>query len=61
MNYTHTFTYVIGYRHSPDRLQNLRKTLDWINGFVGCEVIIVEQDKHSKTQITLENKQYYIK
>ena len=62
MNYTHTFTYVIGYRHSPDRLQNLRKTLDWINGFVGCEVIIVEQDKHSKiSHLNLKAKHIFLK
>jgi predicted glycosyltransferase involved in capsule biosynthesis len=44
----YSFTYVIGYRHNPDRLQNLRRVLDWINGFAGVEVILVEQDKHSK-------------
>lgn len=48
MNYGFTFTYIIAYRHKIDRLQNLRRVLDWINGFSGVEVIIVEQDKHSK-------------
>lgn len=42
------FTFIIGYRHIPDRLNNLRRTLDWINSFTGSEVILVEQDTHSK-------------
>lgn len=42
------FTYVIAYRHSLDRYANLRRVLDWVNGFTGSEIIIVEQDKHSK-------------
>ena len=48
MNNGHSFTYIIGYRHKPDRLQNLRRVLDWINGFQGVDVIVVEQDTHSK-------------
>ena len=62
MNQNYSFTYVIGYRHSPDRLQNLRKTLDWINGFAGSEVIIVEQDKHSKiSHLNLKAKHIFLK
>jgi hypothetical protein len=45
---TAKFTFVIGYRHQPDRLVNLRRTLDWLSGFSGIEIVIVEQDKHSK-------------
>lgn len=48
MNSVFSFTYIIAYRHRLDRLQNLRRVLDWINGFSGVEVIIIEQDKHSK-------------
>jgi hypothetical protein len=56
------FTYIIGYRHRIDRLQNLRRVLDWINGFSGVEVIIVEQDKHSKiSHLNLKAKQIFIK
>lgn len=44
----HTFTYIIGYRHKPDRFNLLKRTLDWINSFSGVQVILVEQDKHSK-------------
>ena len=45
---THTFTFIIGYRHRIDRFNNLKRTLDWINGFAGVDVILVEQDTHSK-------------
>ncbi|NDF16742.1 MAG: glycosyltransferase, partial [Verrucomicrobia bacterium] len=48
MSSPYSFTYIIGYRHQPDRLQNLRRVLDWINGFQNVDVIVVEQDKHSK-------------
>lgn len=58
----YTFTYIIGYRHSPDRLQNLRRTLDWINGFGGVEVLLVEQDKHSKiSHLNLKAKHIFLK
>ena len=50
----YAFTFIIGYRHKIDRLNNLRRTLDWINGFSGGQIILVEQDKHTKiSQITL--------
>jgi glycosyltransferase involved in cell wall biosynthesis len=42
------FTYIIAYRHSLDRYLNLKRVLDWVNGFSGSEVIVVEQDTHSK-------------
>jgi predicted glycosyltransferase involved in capsule biosynthesis len=48
MQQPYSFTYVIGYRHIPDRLNNLRRVLDWINGFASVEVLLIEQDKHSK-------------
>jgi len=58
----YTFTYVIGYRHRIDRLQNLRRVLDWINGFNGVEVLIIEQDKHSKiSHLNLKAKHIFIK
>lgn len=41
------FTYIIGYKHSPDRIDNLKRIIDWISK-TGCEVIIVEQDTESK-------------
>lgn len=60
MNYT--FTYIIGYRHTTDRFRLLKKTLDWINSFTGAQVILVEQDKHSKiSHIDLKCKHIFIK
>ena len=48
MTFPYNFTYIISYRHSAERLNNLKRTLEWINAFSGGEVIVVEQDKHSK-------------
>jgi predicted glycosyltransferase involved in capsule biosynthesis len=62
MNQTHSFTYIIGYKHKPDRLNNLRKVLDWINGFQGVDVILIEQDKHSKiSNLNLKCRHIFIK
>lgn len=62
MNQTHSFTYIIGYRHKPDRLNNLRRVLDWINGFQGVDVIVIEQDKHSKiSHINLKCRHIFLK
>jgi hypothetical protein len=48
VNNGYTFTYIIGYRHKLDRLANLKRVIDWISGFNGVELIIVEQDKSPK-------------
>jgi hypothetical protein len=45
---THSFTFIIGYRHSLEKINSLRKVLDWINGFTNVDVLIIEQDTHSK-------------
>ena len=56
------FTYIIAYRHSLDRYTNLRRVLDWVNGFTGSEVIVVEQDKHSKiSHLNLPCKHIFVK
>lgn len=56
------FTFIIGYRHKPDRLSNLRRTLDWINGFSGGQIILVEQDKHSKiSHLNLKCQHIFVK
>jgi len=61
MNKKNVFTYIIGYRHRPDRINLLRKTLDWINSFSGTEVIVVEQDKHSKiSHLNLNCKHIFV-
>lgn len=48
MNNGYVFSYIIGYRHSPDRINTLRRVLEWLRGFQGIEIIIVEQDSSSK-------------
>lgn len=62
MQQPYKFTFIIGYRHRVDRLNNLRRVLDWINSFSGSEVILVEQDKHSKiSHLNLKCKHIFIK
>lgn len=48
MNYI--FTCIIPYKHKIDRLVNLKKVLEWLSGFNGLEIIVVEQDSSSKLQ-----------
>jgi GT2 family glycosyltransferase len=56
------FTYVIGYRHSDERLNNLRRSIDWVSGFGGVDLIIVEQDKHSKiSHLNLKGRHIFVK
>jgi len=60
--YQPSFSFIIAYRHSADRILNLRRVLDWVNGFSGSEVIIVEQDSHSKiSHINLKAKHIFTK
>jgi predicted glycosyltransferase involved in capsule biosynthesis len=62
MNQGYAFTYIIGYRHKMDRINNLRRTLDWINGFSGAQVILVEQDKFSKIKhLNLKCQHIFVK
>jgi cellulose synthase/poly-beta-1,6-N-acetylglucosamine synthase-like glycosyltransferase len=62
MSSNYLFTYVIGYRHNIERLQNLRRVLDWINGFGGVEVLLIEQDTHSKIKhLNLKAKHIFTK
>ena len=56
------FTFVIGFRYKSDRISLLRRTLDWINTFNGVEVILVEQDNHSKIgHLDLKCKHIFVK
>ena len=62
MNKHHTFTFIIGYRHRLDRFNLLKRTLDWINAFSGVQVILVEQDKHSKiSHLNLKCQHIFVK
>ncbi len=59
-----SFTYIISYRHSSERLNLLKRTLEWINGFSNSQVILVEQDRHSKIanlSLTLNCEHIFIK
>lgn len=56
------FSFVITYRHSIDRLQNLRRVLDWASGFKGAEVLLIEQDRNTKiNHLNLRAKHIFIK
>jgi predicted glycosyltransferase involved in capsule biosynthesis len=57
-----TFSYIIGYRHNNERFKNLKRTIDWLKGFNDIEIIIVEQDKHSKiSHLKLDAKHIFLK
>lgn len=56
------FTFVIGFRYKSDRFFLLKRTLEWINSFNGAEVLLIEQDKHSKvSHLNLKCKHIFIK
>jgi len=42
------FTYIIPFRFRQDRILPLRRVIEWLSGFQGVEILLVEQDKHSK-------------
>lgn len=55
-------TYVITYKHRPDRILHLRKVLEWLSGFSNIDVMLVEQDTHSKIKhLSLKAKHIFIK
>lgn len=45
--YVPKFTYVIPFRFRQDRILPLRRVVEWLSGFQGIEIMIIEQDKHS--------------
>lgn len=60
--YVPRFTYVIPFRYSSDRALNLKRIVDWLSGFQGIEIMIIEQDTHSKiSHLTLRATQFFIK
>lgn len=62
MSHKYSFTFIIGYRHQPDRLMNLRRTIDFFSSFTGSQIILVEQDKHSKlSEINLNCQHIFVK
>lgn len=46
--YVPRFTYIIPFRFRIDRILPLRRVLDWLSGFQGVEIMVIEQDKTSK-------------
>ena len=62
MSFPFNFTYIISYRHSGERYNNLRRTIEWVSSFSGVEIIVVEQDKHSKIKdLNLPFKHIFLK
>jgi len=56
------FSFIITFRFKPDRIMPLKRTIDWISGFSGVELIIVEQDSHSKIgHLPLKGKHIFLK
>lgn len=56
------FSYIIPFRFQMDRILNLKRVLDWLAGFSNVEIIIVEQDSHSKlSHLPLKAKHIFIK
>jgi hypothetical protein len=47
-SYVPKFSYIIPFRYRQDRILPLRRVIEWLSGFQGVEIIIVEQDNHSK-------------
>lgn len=58
----YSFSFIIGYRHSQDRFNNLLKVLNWVSGFERVQIILVEQDTHSKvSHLNLNCKHIFVK
>jgi len=47
-SYVPKFSYIIPFRYRQDRILPLRRVIEWLSGFQGVEIILVEQDRHSK-------------
>lgn len=46
--YVPKFTYIIPFRFRLDRILPLRRVVEWLSGFQGIEILLIEQDRHSK-------------
>lgn len=56
------FSYIIPFRYRADRIIPLRRVVDFISGFQGAEIVIVEQDSHSKiSHLNLKAKHIFVK
>jgi glycosyltransferase involved in cell wall biosynthesis len=55
------FTYVIPFRYKPDRIISLKRVVEWVSGFNGIEILIIEQDKHSKIEnLNLKGRHIFV-
>lgn len=55
------FTYIIPFYYRQDRVMPLRRVVDWLSGFSGIEILIVEQGKHSKiSELNLKAKSVFL-
>lgn len=60
--YIPKFTYIIPFRFRQDRIIPLRRVIDWLSGFQGIEVLLIEQDSHSKiSHLNLRVNHHFIK
>ena len=59
--YVPKFSYIIPFKFRQDRIIPLRRVIDWLAGFQGIEVIVIEQDTHSKiNHLNLKAKHIFI-
>lgn len=59
--YIPKFTYVIPFRYRADRIIPLRRVIDWLSGFQGIEILLIEQDRHSKiNHLNLKAQHHFI-
>lgn len=55
------FTFVIPFRYRIDRIIPLRRVIEWLNGFNGTNILLIEQDTHSKiNHLTLKCDHYFV-
>lgn len=51
------FTYIIPFQYRQDRVITLRRVVEWLSGFSGIEILVVEQGKHPMlTDLNLKAK-----
>lgn len=56
------FSYIIAYKHNSERIENLKRVLNWIKDLGKVEIIIVEQDDSPKLpdQIEIDFKYKFV-
>jgi glycosyltransferase involved in cell wall biosynthesis len=59
--YLPKFTFIIPFRYRQDRIIHLRRVIEFLNGFNGTSVMVIEQDKHSKlAHLNLRCNHYFV-